>query len=246
MAISPNAIIRTKDSWLGRCRLSAGVEGLFNTYVVSSGKESGEGGRNIAAYQCHWVSCFHVINFRMRPKLGWVVISWDEPRKQLLCSIKQGSQRGAHNVHLRNITRISGGEWSPKTQGTSIKTQPARHLVGQSINIHVYPSKPEGVFVPEGANLGRCVLHSHSLQIRNVDVFSLSPMLLAHNSFPHIWQSGNVISLSFSKPKDVFFKQRAEPNSKDDRWMLNDFQTRSMNNFRCKMDELVRTKCKNS
>lgn len=27
----------------------------------------------------------------------------------------------------------------------------AHSLAGQSINVHVYPSKPEGVFVPEGA-----------------------------------------------------------------------------------------------
>lgn len=25
-------------------------------------------------------------------------------------------------------------------------------LIGQAINVHVYPSKPEGVFVPPGAN----------------------------------------------------------------------------------------------
>lgn len=50
---------------------------------------------------------------------------------------------------------------------------------------------------------------SHSLQIRNVDVFSLSPMLLGHNSFPHILQSGNVTSFSFGKPKNVFFEAKS-------------------------------------
>ena len=141
------------------------------------------------------------------------MISWDEPRKQLLCSIKQGSQRGAQTVHLRNITRISGGEWSPKTRGTSIKTtQPARHLVGQSINIHVYPSKPEGVFVPEGASLGRCALHSRKSFSTNQKcgcVFTFTHAFGAQFFPSNIWQSGNVISFSFGKPKDVFFEAKS-------------------------------------
>lgn len=143
--------------------------------------------------------CFRVIDFRMRPKLGR--LSRNRTTANFIASIKQGSRR--------NITRISG-ERSPKTRGTLIKTtHPACHLVGQSINIHVYPSKPEGVFVPEGANLGRCVLHQSFSTNQNVDVFSLSPMLLGHNSFPHILQSGNVTSFSFGKPKNLFFEAKS-------------------------------------
>jgi len=34
-------------------------------------------------------------------------------------------------------------------------------------------------------------------------------MLLGHNSFPHILQSGNVTSFSFGKPKNLFFEAKS-------------------------------------
>lgn len=107
MAISPNSTIRTKDSWLGRCRLSAGVERLFTRFLQIRHQDQ------LATVMEFF--CFRVIDSRMRPKLGR--LSRNRTTANFIASIKQGSRRGAQNVHLRNITRISGGERSPKTPG---------------------------------------------------------------------------------------------------------------------------------